>query len=116
MILLSCAGSNANTTHYIESVGGVEAGDHLLMDSGTEYHGYSSDITRTWSDRISRIGTLGTASMILLSCAGNNAITNDYIESVGGVEVGDLLLMDARTEYHGYSRKCLNDSSFLCRQ
>jgi Xaa-Pro aminopeptidase len=41
MILLSCAGSNANTIHYIESVGGVEAGYLLLMDAGTEYHGYS---------------------------------------------------------------------------
>jgi Xaa-Pro aminopeptidase len=54
--------------------------------------------------------------MILLSCAGNNANTIHYIESVGGVEVGDLLLMDAGTEYHGYSRNCWNDSAFLCRQ
>ncbi len=40
MILLSCAGSNANTIHYIESVGGVEAGDLLLIDVGTEYPRY----------------------------------------------------------------------------
>jgi Xaa-Pro aminopeptidase len=41
MILLSCAGNNANTIHYIESVGSVEAWDLLLMDAGTEYQGYS---------------------------------------------------------------------------
>jgi Xaa-Pro aminopeptidase len=51
MILLFCAGNNANTIHYIDSVGGVAAGDLLLMDAGTEYHGYSSDITRTWPVR-----------------------------------------------------------------
>ena len=58
--------------------------------------------------------TEGTAGMILLSCAGNNANTVHYIESVGGVEVGDLLLMDVGTEYHGYCRNCWKDSSFLC--
>jgi Xaa-Pro aminopeptidase len=46
--------------------------------------------------------TLGTAGMILLSCASNNANTIHYIESVGGVEAGDLLLMDAGMEYHGW--------------
>jgi hypothetical protein len=39
MILLSCA-SSANTI-YFESVGGVKAGDLLLMDAGLEYQGYS---------------------------------------------------------------------------
>jgi Xaa-Pro aminopeptidase len=38
MILLSCAGKNANTIHFIESVGGVQSGDFLLIDAGTEYH------------------------------------------------------------------------------
>jgi Xaa-Pro aminopeptidase len=60
--------------------------------------------------------TLGTAGMILLSCAGNNANTIHYIESVGGVEAGDLLVMEAGTEYQGYSWNCWNDSSFLCSQ
>jgi Xaa-Pro aminopeptidase len=50
--------------------------------------------------------TLGTAGMTLLSCAGNNANNIHYIESVGGVEEGDILLMDAGTEYHGYSWNC----------
>ncbi len=38
MILLSCTGNNANTINYIEPVGGVVAGDLLLIDAGTEYH------------------------------------------------------------------------------
>jgi hypothetical protein len=37
MILLSCAGNNANTILYIDSVGGVMAVDLLLMDAGTEF-------------------------------------------------------------------------------
>jgi hypothetical protein len=64
----------------------------------------------------STMDTLGTARMILLSCAGNNANIIHYIESVGGVEAGPLLLMDAGTEYHGYSRNCWNDFFFVCRQ
>jgi hypothetical protein len=32
--------------------------------------------------------TLGTAGMILFSCAGNNANTIHYIESLGSVEAG----------------------------
>ena len=42
------AGNNANTIHYIQNTGLVEEGDMVLMDAGCEYHGYTSDITRTW--------------------------------------------------------------------
>lgn len=42
------AGNNANTIHYIAATGRVNPGDLILMDAGCEYHGYSSDITRTW--------------------------------------------------------------------
>jgi hypothetical protein len=55
----------------VESMFGVEAVYLLLMDVGTEY---------------GTTDTLGTAGMILLSCAGNNANTIHYIESLGGVE------------------------------
>ena len=48
------AGNNANTIHYIGATGGVGAGDLMLMDAGTEYHGYTSDITRTWPVRGAR--------------------------------------------------------------
>jgi Xaa-Pro aminopeptidase len=83
MILLSCAGNNANTIHYIESLGGVEAWDLLPMDLWTEFHEYSK-----------------TAGMILLLCVGNNTNPIHYIETVCGVEAGDLLLIYAGTEYH----------------
>jgi Xaa-Pro aminopeptidase len=42
------SGNNANTIHYIAATDTVRPGDMMLMDSGCEYHGYSSDITRTW--------------------------------------------------------------------
>ena len=34
--------------HYIAATGAVAEGDLVLVDAGCEYHGYSSDITRTW--------------------------------------------------------------------
>jgi len=42
------AGDNANTIHYINASAAVKEEDLMLMDAGCEYHGYSSDITRTW--------------------------------------------------------------------
>ena len=41
-------GRRANTIHYISNNQIVGDGDMVLMDSGCEYHGYSSDIARTW--------------------------------------------------------------------
>ncbi|KAK2587546.1 hypothetical protein KPH14_003679 [Odynerus spinipes] len=41
-------GSNANIIHYIANNQIIQNGDMVLMDAGCEYHGYSSDITRTW--------------------------------------------------------------------
>ncbi|KAF7989970.1 hypothetical protein HCN44_008644 [Aphidius gifuensis] len=42
------AGDNANIIHYITNNQIIKNGDTVLMDAGCEYHGYSSDITRTW--------------------------------------------------------------------
>ncbi|RZC33528.1 Xaa-Pro aminopeptidase 3, partial [Asbolus verrucosus] len=41
-------GDRANIIHYINNNQIVDDGDMVLMDAGCEYHGYSSDITRTW--------------------------------------------------------------------
>ncbi|XP_043479995.1 xaa-Pro aminopeptidase 3-like [Leptopilina heterotoma] len=41
-------GKNACTIHYITNNQIVKNGEMVLMDAGCEYHGYSSDITRTW--------------------------------------------------------------------
>ncbi|XP_041778925.1 xaa-Pro aminopeptidase 3 [Anopheles merus] len=41
-------GSNATVIHYINNNQIVGAGELLLLDAGCEYHGYTSDITRTW--------------------------------------------------------------------
>uniref|UniRef100_A0A182PL08 Aminopeptidase P N-terminal domain-containing protein n=1 Tax=Anopheles epiroticus TaxID=199890 RepID=A0A182PL08_9DIPT len=41
-------GSNATVIHYINNNQIVKAGEMILLDAGCEYHGYASDITRTW--------------------------------------------------------------------
>ncbi|XP_076627491.1 xaa-Pro aminopeptidase 3 isoform X1 [Colletes latitarsis] len=41
-------GKNANIIHYITNNQIIQNGDMVLMDAGCEYHGYSSDVTRTW--------------------------------------------------------------------
>lgn len=41
-------GERATIIHYINNNQRVPDGEMVLMDAGCEYHGYSSDITRTW--------------------------------------------------------------------
>lgn len=42
------SGLNANTLHYLHNSQTLKSGELVLMDSGCEYHGYASDITRTF--------------------------------------------------------------------
>ncbi|XP_050522477.1 xaa-Pro aminopeptidase 3-like isoform X2 [Daktulosphaira vitifoliae] len=42
------SGINANTLHYIDNKQKISNGELILVDAGCEYHGYSSDISRTW--------------------------------------------------------------------
>eukprot|EP00882_Tetradesmus_deserticola_P006395 GHRQ01006726.1.p1 GENE.GHRQ01006726.1~~GHRQ01006726.1.p1 ORF type:complete len:508 (+),score=199.91 GHRQ01006726.1:146-1669(+) len=41
-------GADACTIHYSRNDKQVDGGQVLLMDAGCEYHGYVSDVTRTW--------------------------------------------------------------------
>jgi len=41
------SGNSANTLHYIENNRSLQAGDLILIDAGSEYEYYASDITRT---------------------------------------------------------------------
>ncbi|XP_054718279.1 xaa-Pro aminopeptidase 3-like [Uloborus diversus] len=41
-------GDRANTIHYIDNNQLVNDGDMVLVDAGCEYHGYCSDLARTW--------------------------------------------------------------------
>lgn len=44
-----CAsGARACAIHYGRHDGRIEPNDQLLMDAGCEFHGYVSDVTRTW--------------------------------------------------------------------
>ena len=40
--------NNATIIHYISATSQLHPGSLVLVDAGCEYHGYSSDITRTW--------------------------------------------------------------------
>jgi len=42
------AGNNATVIHHISASGPIADSDIVLLDSGCEYHGYSSDVTRSW--------------------------------------------------------------------
>jgi len=41
-------GANACILHYVTNDMELRAGDLLLVDAGAEYHGYASDVTRTY--------------------------------------------------------------------
>ena len=41
-------GANATVLHYINNDAVLQDGDLLLIDAGAEFHGYASDITRTF--------------------------------------------------------------------
>ncbi|RKP22730.1 Creatinase/Aminopeptidase P, partial [Syncephalis pseudoplumigaleata] len=41
-------GRNALTMHYVQNDMPLRSGDLVLMDAGSEYRGYASDVTRTW--------------------------------------------------------------------
>ncbi|KAK7269443.1 hypothetical protein RIF29_22169 [Crotalaria pallida] len=41
-------GPNASTIHYSRNDQKIKHGDLVLMDVGCEFHGYVSDLTRTW--------------------------------------------------------------------
>jgi len=42
------SGEAACSIHYIKATQRLQKGELVLMDAGCEYHGYTSDITRTW--------------------------------------------------------------------
>ena len=42
------SGNNACTIHYSANNAACRRGDLLLMDAGCDFHGYVSDVTRTW--------------------------------------------------------------------
>jgi Xaa-Pro aminopeptidase len=41
------AGFNGTTLHYMKSRGAAKPGDVIVLDAGTEYEGYTADVTRT---------------------------------------------------------------------
>ena len=41
------AGFNGTTLHYMKSRGAAKPGDLVVLDAGTEYEGYTADVTRT---------------------------------------------------------------------
>ena len=42
------SGTNGLTLHYTRNSGAVSRSELLLVDAGASFHGYASDVTRTW--------------------------------------------------------------------
>ena len=55
--------------HYIASTAALRPGELVLVDAGCEYHGYTSDITRTWPGVSGIIVTMGALC--------DDVVTND---------------------------------------
>lgn len=83
-------GNRANIIHYINNNQLVMAGDLVLMDAGCEYHGYTSDITRTWpvSGRFDEpqrelyLAVLNIQKACIELCTPDNSIQDIYQEMV----------------------------------
>lgn len=56
-------GVNGSVIHYSRNDQNIRAGDLVLMDVGCEFHGYLSDLTRTWPP----CGSFSPAQEILYS-------------------------------------------------
>ena len=46
--MIVASGDNANVLHYIENSSTLKDGDLILIDAGSEYQLYASDVTRTF--------------------------------------------------------------------
>jgi len=104
------AGNNANTIHYIASTSAVKPSEFVLMDAGCEYHGYASDITRTWpaggtfSDSQQSVyeAVLDTQQRLIASIVpGVTTIDGLYkdMQDILGKNLQSVGLIDKNTEY-----------------
>ncbi|KAK2715265.1 xaa-Pro aminopeptidase 3-like isoform X2 [Artemia franciscana] len=104
-------GNRANTIHYIYNNNSVQDGELILMDAGSDYFGYSSDITRTWPingvftnpqktlyealldvqlqliRQVSNYDNLADLYSLMVKLLGKNLLSLGFFKSVGAKEL-----------------------------
>jgi Xaa-Pro dipeptidase len=97
------SGSNSAILHYVENTRQMKDGELFLIDSGYEFEGYSSDITRTWP--VNGVFNPDQRAVYSTVLEGQKAA----IEATrAGVKMEDLHLMTTRVMMEG-----LIDAGFL---
>lgn len=90
------SGSNSAILHYVENTRQMKDGELFLIDSGYEFEGYSSDITRTWP--VNGVFNPDQRAVYSTVLEGQKAA----IEAVrAGVKMEDLHLMTTRVMMEG---------------
>ncbi len=97
------SGANSAILHYVENIRQMKDGELFLIDSGYEFEGYSSDITRTWPVN----GRFSEDQRIVYSAVleGQKAA---ILAAKAGVKMEDLHMMTTRVMMEG-----LLDAGFL---
>ncbi|KAI8797923.1 Xaa-Pro aminopeptidase 3 isoform X1 [Biomphalaria glabrata] len=83
-------GPRANVIHYITNNQVIKDGHLVLMDAGCEFHGYASDLTRTWPvsgrftepQRLLYNATLRVQEMCIQMCTTDYSLDDIYNQMV----------------------------------
>ncbi|XP_045205280.1 xaa-Pro aminopeptidase 3-like [Mercenaria mercenaria] len=93
-------GDRANIIHYINNNQIIQDGEMVLMDAGCEYHGYTSDITRTWpvsgkfttAQRKVYLSVLAIQQVCISMCTPEFSLSQIYREMVNQIALQLVLL------------------------
>ncbi|KAK3597488.1 hypothetical protein CHS0354_041909 [Potamilus streckersoni] len=105
LCLLFTGGNRANIIHYVNNDQLIKDGELVLMDAGCEYHGYSSDLTRTWpvsgkftsSQRALYDAILHVQELCISMCTSDFSLDDIYFHMLRllGIELQKLGLIPA---------------------
>ncbi|KAL4230342.1 Xaa-Pro aminopeptidase 3 [Mactra antiquata] len=115
-------GNRANIIHYIQNNQLIYDGELVLMDAGCEYHGYTSDITRTWpvSGRFTRaqrkvyLSVLAVQEVCISMCTTDYSLADIYREMLNQIAVQLALLKLVPSDYVSERTKLTQAAAHFC--